>query len=142
MGRPMADDTRHSSTHAVHCYPGDRPPAMTEPARFSARRMIRMTGYGERTDRTTSLRSDGEGTDMSDTVFETRGHYLFSWTFPTPSGAKPVEELRFLFSVALPMPLGNQSFMQHFWFDQKITGTDEMALYGAKNDRFITWAKG
>ena len=79
---------------------------------------------------------------MSDTVFETRGHYLFSWTFPTPSGAKPVEELRFLFSVALPMPLGNRSFMQHFWFDQKLAAADETALYGANRDRFITWAKG
>ena len=82
---------------------------------------------------------------MADTVFETRGHYLISWTFPTPSGAKTIEQLRFLFSVALPMPLGNRSFMQHFWFDQKLANLDETALVAAaadNRDRFITWAKG
>jgi hypothetical protein len=82
---------------------------------------------------------------MADTVFETRGHYLISWTFPTPSGAKTIEQLRFLFSVALPMPLGNRSFMQHFWFDQKLANLDEAALASASinnRDRFITWAKG
>lgn len=82
---------------------------------------------------------------MADTVFETRGHYLFSWTFPTPSGAKTIEQIRFLFSVALPMPLGNRSFMQHFWFDQRLASADESALVSADyagNGRFITWAKG
>jgi hypothetical protein len=82
---------------------------------------------------------------MADTVFETRGHYLISWTFPTPSGAKTIEQLSFLFSVALPMPLGNRSFMQHFWFDQKLANLDEAALASASinnRDRFITWAKG
>jgi hypothetical protein len=82
---------------------------------------------------------------MADTVFETRGHYLYSWTLPTPSGAKTIEQLSFLFSVALPMPLGSRSFMQHFWFNQKLASMDETALGAAvadKRDRFIAWAKG
>jgi len=39
----------------------------------------------------------------------------------------------------------SRSFMQHFWFNQKLASMDETALGAAvadKRDRFITWAKG
>jgi len=82
---------------------------------------------------------------VADTVFETRGHYLFSWTFPAAGTAKAIEQLWFLFSVAKPTPSGHRSFMQHFWFIQKIPPGDEQALIGADGagrSRHITWAKG
>src|SRR5262245_29039634 len=136
-----ADDARHSSTHAEHCSPGDRPPATTEPARFSARQMIGTMGTANK-QIARPLAAARRRADMADTVFETRGHYLFSWTFPTPRGAKTIEQLRFLFSVALPDRLGFRYYMQHFWFDQKLANSDEPALATANNALYITWAKG
>jgi len=65
---------------------------------------------------------------MADTVFETRDTISIRGRSRRRAARKTIEQLSFLFSVALPMPLGSRSFMQHFWFNQKLASMDETAL--------------
>jgi hypothetical protein len=84
---------------------------------------------------------------MANRGLEARGHFLFSLTFRQPTitnpkqqQAKPIEQLRFLFSIG--ETTGNGTYLKHFWFDQKLPLNEFEALNMAKNDLIITWAQG
>jgi hypothetical protein len=84
---------------------------------------------------------------MANRGLQTRGHFLFSSTFrqptianPNQQQAKPIEQLRFLFSIGETTE--NWTYLKHFWFDQKLPLKDFEALNAATNDLIITWAQG